>query len=452
MPTFSSSYSSIWLNEGFATYVESNIGTAHVLPDNGYLERFVLTIHSVMQDDSLTSSHPMSVPVEHPEDVFQIFDSISYSKGASVIRMMAHFLQNETFKKGITSYLKAYMYGNARQDDLWEKLTEAAREDATLPPDLTVKDIMDTWTLQMGYPVLNVNREFTNNTGRVEVSQERFLLIQNDESRNQPAYKWWVPITFTTTKQSDFEKTATYLWLSPNKSKESFAIEDAENPENALIFNIQQTGFYRVNYNLENWKLIGEQLRTNHSSIHIMNRAQILDDAMNLARSNLLDYETALKQTEYLKYEKEYVPWSSAIIAFNYLDSMLGRDQIYGEFAAYFIEQLTPIYTDLGFYPTKDDTFTEGLLRTSVVSYMCKLHQEECVQNSINQFDDWMTSNINPIDSSERYSVYCTAIYFGEENEWNFLWEQMIKTENAEEKDNIIRALGCSSQIWQLQV
>ena len=62
-----------------------------------------------MQDDSLTSSHPISVPVEHPEDTFQIFDSISYSKGASVIRMMTQFLENETFKKGITSYLNKYM-------------------------------------------------------------------------------------------------------------------------------------------------------------------------------------------------------------------------------------------------------------------------------------------------------------------------------------------------------
>ena len=56
-----------------------------------------------------------------------------------------------------------------------------------------------------------------------------------------------------------------------------------------------------------------DQLLRNHTAIHVINRAQIIDDAFNLARSNLLDYETALNVTGYLHKEVEYVPWSSAI-------------------------------------------------------------------------------------------------------------------------------------------
>jgi len=404
-----------------------------------------------MQDDSLTSSHPISVPVEHPEDTFQIFDSISYSKGASVIRMMTQFLENETFKKGITSYLNKYMYSNAKQDDLWEELTNAAHEDHTLPEEIAVKDIMDTWTLQMGYPVINV--EWDNNTGKVDLDQERFLLFQEeDDSKKEPEYKWWVPITYTTTRHSNFENTTNAIWSTPESPVVSFEIDDAQYPGNALIVNIQQTGFYRVNYNPENWNMISKVLIDNHTSIHVMNRAQVLDDAMNLARSNRLEYDSALKQTEYLRNEKEYVPWTSAISGFSYLDEMLGRDQIYGEFASYFIELLTPIYDYLGFTPKSGDTFTEALLRTNVIWYLCKLHQDECVENSLQQFDDWMTSNNNEIDSTEKRSVYCTAISFGEEAEWNFLWNIMIETVNTEEYSTILNALGCSSQIWQLQV
>lgn len=47
-------------------------------------------------------------------------------------------------------------YDNAEQDDLWSALTDQAHADGNLPSDLTVKTIMDTWTLQMGYPVVNV--------------------------------------------------------------------------------------------------------------------------------------------------------------------------------------------------------------------------------------------------------------------------------------------------------
>ena len=97
---------------------------------------------------------------------------------------------------------------------------------------------------------------------------------------------------------------------------------------------------------------------------------------------------------------------------------MLGRDQIYGEFAAYFIELLTPIYNDLGFDPKEDDRFTDALLRTGVVSYLCKLHQQECVQNSVELFDLWMETNVYEIDSSEKSTIYCTAISYGEDKEW----------------------------------
>ena len=65
--------------------------------------------------DSFQSSHPISVPVQHPDAIREIFDSISYGKGASVIRMMANFLGLEAFNAGITDYLNKHKFGNAKQ-------------------------------------------------------------------------------------------------------------------------------------------------------------------------------------------------------------------------------------------------------------------------------------------------------------------------------------------------
>ena len=48
----------------------------------------------------------------------------------------------------------------ATQDDLWRYLTEQAHADKTLPSDVTIKTIMDTWTLQMGFPVVSVTRDY----------------------------------------------------------------------------------------------------------------------------------------------------------------------------------------------------------------------------------------------------------------------------------------------------
>ena len=108
--------------------------------------------------DSLPSSHAISIPVNVPDEINQIFDDISYKKGGSVIRMMANFLGIDTFNKGITNYLRANAYTNANQDDLWQFLTSAGQEDGTLE-NLTVKEIMDTWTVQMGYPVVTVGQQ-----------------------------------------------------------------------------------------------------------------------------------------------------------------------------------------------------------------------------------------------------------------------------------------------------
>jgi len=89
--------------------------------------------------------------------------------GASLIRMMNHFLGEETLKRGLTNYLKVHKFRNARQDDLWDQLTSQAHQDRSLPSNMTVKKIMDTWTLQTGYPVVTVTRNYMN--GSANISQ-----------------------------------------------------------------------------------------------------------------------------------------------------------------------------------------------------------------------------------------------------------------------------------------
>ena len=66
------------------------------------LENFYVSKISVLVKDSLESSHPISVDVNSPADVGAIFDSISYDKGASVVRMMNAFLTEPTFRKGVS--------------------------------------------------------------------------------------------------------------------------------------------------------------------------------------------------------------------------------------------------------------------------------------------------------------------------------------------------------------
>lgn len=74
--------------------------------------------------------------------------------------MMSLFLGEETVRKGVSNYLNKHKFSNAEQDDLWESLTQEAHKNKVLPKQLTVKTIMDTWTLQTGYPIITVTRNY----------------------------------------------------------------------------------------------------------------------------------------------------------------------------------------------------------------------------------------------------------------------------------------------------
>ena len=89
-----------------------------------------------------------------------------------------------------------------------------------------------------------------------------------------------------------------------------------------------------MNYDLRNWRLLTEYLmdREHFTQIGIINRAQLLDDALNLARAGLLDYATALDVTRYLANELEYIPWKAALNALGYIDSMLVKTGNFDKF------------------------------------------------------------------------------------------------------------------------
>ena len=85
--------------QGFASYVEY-LGVDAVQPDMKLLEQFVVSdLQDVFRIDALESSHPISIPVKHPDEIQEIFDRISYGKGAAIIRMMDNFLTTATFRQ-----------------------------------------------------------------------------------------------------------------------------------------------------------------------------------------------------------------------------------------------------------------------------------------------------------------------------------------------------------------
>lgn len=180
---------------------------------------------------------------------------------------------------------------------------------------------MDTWTLQTGLPVVTVIRNYPESSA--SLTQERFLLL-SDDNKTMEQY-WWIPITYTTQNELNFKNTSTNLWMQQTPEDILENINAAENQW--ILLNIQQTGYYRVNYDNQNWKLLTKHLldKTRFNQIGSTNRAQLINDAMNLAQAGRLDYNIALNVTRYLIHERDYVPLQAAISAFSYIDVMFVR-------------------------------------------------------------------------------------------------------------------------------
>lgn len=182
----------LWLNEGFASYMQVKCLNA-IEPSWTMLDQFLKGMHSVMVTDAKLSSHPIVQTVDTPDQITAIFDSISYNKGSSVLRMLEGFIGEENFRRGVSDYLKKHKFGNTVTQDLLASLEPYFKKDN---PDLNLTYIMDTWTRQMGYPVLTVSK--TNTTYRV--TQSRFLLDPEATSPNDSDYnyRWFVPVTYKT--------------------------------------------------------------------------------------------------------------------------------------------------------------------------------------------------------------------------------------------------------------
>ncbi|XP_040825059.1 aminopeptidase N-like isoform X2 [Ochotona curzoniae] len=439
-------WNDLWLNEGFASYVEY-LGADYAEPTWNLRDLIVLNdLHYVMAVDALASSHPLSSPADEvmtPAQISELFDSITYNKGASVLRMLSTFLTEDLFKLGLASYLHTFSYNNTVYLDLWEHLQQAVDNQNQIQLPASVRDIMDRWILQMGFPVVTIN----TTTGTI--SQEHFLL---DPESN-------------VTRPSEFN----YLWIVPVSSiksgqqQEGFWLQNAQaqNPlfraegNDWVLANINVTGYYQVNYDEDNWRRLQAQLQSDPSVIPVINRAQIIHDGFNMASAKRIPVTLALNNTLFLIRETEYMPWEAALSSLNYFRLMFDRSEVYGPMKNYLRKQVQPLFehfrTITNEWQNRPGTLMEQYNEVNAISTACSNGLPECHTLVTNLYNQWMVNpSENPIHPNLRSTVYCNAIAQGGEREWDFAWEQFQKETLVNEADKLRTALACSNEVWIL--
>ncbi|XP_064627887.1 glutamyl aminopeptidase-like [Lineus longissimus] len=430
----------LWLNEGFASYMEYK-GVMEVEPGWDMGEQFLTTdMQPVMIKDSSLTSHPIVVPVDSPDQITEVFDSISYSKGASVIRMLDYIMSEEDFYYGIQTYLKRFEYGNAKTDDLWAELQKAPGNSGRP----AVKTIMDTWTRQMGFPVVTIS--FPSST-KVRATQKRFLLDPSANTTGDTSpfgYKWYVPLTYETSKGVTGQK-----WIEGDEYIEFDAPIDPASSTEWIKFNVNQTAFYRVNYPAKQWKILSDVLETSHQSISVADRSGLVDDAFNLASAEEIPMSTLLNMVKYLKSEEHYLPWSTAKDGLSYIRNMLEFTNTYGKWRTFVVNMVQPAMTRLGWNNT--GTHLEKLSRTDIISLSCAHDEPSCLANAESKLQGWMERG-EIIHPNLRSLVYKYGMRkSGGRKEWDFMWNQFTTTTSPQERIKLLYGMASTSETWLLK-
>ncbi len=210
-------WNDLWLNESFATFMSFKM--VDELHKDWYMwgDFFMTETAGALNGDSLQNSHPIEAEVKTPDDIAQIFDEISYGKGASILRMIEGYAGRDNFRNGIRKYLKDHEYSNAKGSDLWESIEKAS--------GMPVSRIMEAWIRRKGYPVILASRD----GDAVKLRQEQFLLDGSSTGET-----WPIPLTIVRENET-----------------ESMLMEDREMAIPAAGFiklNSDFTGFYRTIY------------------------------------------------------------------------------------------------------------------------------------------------------------------------------------------------------------
>uniref|UniRef100_A0A1B0D9N6 ERAP1-like C-terminal domain-containing protein n=1 Tax=Phlebotomus papatasi TaxID=29031 RepID=A0A1B0D9N6_PHLPP len=352
-------------------------------------------------------------------------------------------LGRTTFQKGLQKYVKDMAFKVAEPKDFYRNIQEAADEDNSLPRDVNVEDVINSWIDQPGYPLLTVMRNYDSN--EIVVNQQRFLSSRGEVDNER--ITWYIPLSINTARNPDMNNTMPRAWLK--QGTRELVIRTEENltwtSDDWVLFNVQQTGYYRVNYDLHNWKLLANDLYGEYPcNIGTINRAQLIDDSFSLAYSDNIQFTVALDIIKYVKFEREYSVWVTANRHLLSMDRKLQGDS-YELYFGRFLQHLTDGHFERldVFEDNLRDCTSNTFLRPIIVHLACRSGSGKCLTATrIMVTAEALTGHV--LAPRERPSVYyCHGLKNADENTFQYFWKKLKSLTNDQERKNLVHSIGC---------
>lgn len=413
----------LWLNEGFATWV-GYAAVDYLFPDWDIFSGFVSTsLQNALGLDGLRNSHPIKVPVVDALDIDQLFDVISYLKGASTIRMLSSYLLTDVFLRGVAKYLNTHKFGNATSDDLWNAISEVSGKN--------VGAMMELWITKIGFPVIKV----TLKDGKLHIDQSRFLSgggVKPEEDETV----WWVPLDATTSESSNNEGLDSF-------STRSFSIDKV--PEGLFKLNKETEGLFRVSYDP---KILHENIFPYFKTLSGKDKVGVIADVAAIAVSGDKDVTTStfLELVKSItidedKLEENYVAWLELSSRLSHFTTIFGttlghrianfKKQVYGKLAAKLVSQ-----------PVDKNDFLKSKLKSQILNSSASLDIPEVKQHAAKLLQDWKQTKT--IDPALRYFTFSAVVSSEDlsEEDFDLIFSQVTNPDSLDSREIALGALG----------
>ncbi|KAM7147884.1 leucyl-cystinyl aminopeptidase isoform 1-T1 [Molossus nigricans] len=427
-------WNDLWLNEGLATFMEY-FSLEKIFKELSSYEDFLDARFKTMKKDSLNSSHPISSSVQSSEQIEEMFDSLSYFKGASLLLMLKTYLGEDVFRRALVLYLHNHSYASIQSDDLWDSFNEVTNK------TLDVKKMMKTWTLQKGFPLVTVQRKGTE----LLIKQERFFLNMKAEIQPSDAsYLWHIPLSFVT-EGRNFSRHQLVSFLD----KKSDVINLTEEVQWIKV-NTDMSGYYIVHYANDDWDAIIKQLKINPYVLSDKDRANLINNIFELAGLGRVPLQKAFDLIGYLGNETYTAPITETLfqtgLIYNLLEK-LGYMDLASRLVTRVFKLLQNQIQQQNW--TDDGTPSARELRSALLEFACTHNLEDCSNTAMKLFDSWRESN----GTLSLPTDVMTAVFkVGARTEkgWLFLLSKYTSLGSEAEKNKILEALASSEDVRKL--
>jgi aminopeptidase N/puromycin-sensitive aminopeptidase len=332
-------WDNLWLNEGFATWMESKpVAAWH--PEWNVPQDDAQSLDSTLNYDSGKTTRTIRAKADTPAEINEEFDGIAYGKAGAVLGMVENYLGEETFRQGVHNYLAAHLYANATAEDFWNAQTANSHQ--------PIAKIMESFVTQPGVPLLT----FSNTSAaRTPITQSRFFLSPDSASPRQQS--WTVPVCI--------KSAATPICRVVNPTDTALpSPADATLP--VFFANAGAKGYYRTQYTPTQLTAITAKAET---TLTPTERIVLLGDTWALTRSGQNKVGDFLSLVLALKQDPNAAVLDTALSKIHSINNSIATDEDRTALAALLRRELGPVYAALG-PPQKHESFDRQQLRATL--------------------------------------------------------------------------------------